>query len=372
MIRSRNVERKEYKKMNVNNDRKKLAEMKRRIAIKTNNKRKAMVLALSAVLLLFASTASFADYNRDNNYSQVEALVAVEEESDASAERLAIDESDNIEIESDNEIIEIDENLETIDIDIYQENGEPFSISIYNEEDANSDIVDNALVSYDEEKDFAEVTEFFDGGLRRSFYISDMDAPEEYPLDFEIPNGYYFRFAADDETGETDGSIELVNTNEEPVIALSLPWAVDAFGKDVDTEYEINDDSIIQKVYHKGGDYQYPIVADPSAQYNNWFSGTSWKKNKSGWTLSVKPSKALKNKLFKGNKKTQNTAAAVNTSWNVLYKQHKGSSHWKKTQGLKDQYKCHVYFATNKSRWNLDTWRPSVGYAKTVRKACNP
>lgn len=37
-----------------------------------------------------------------------------------------------------------------------------------------------------------------------------------------------------------------------------------------------------------------------------------------------------------------------------------------------NQLKCHAYFADSKYQWNLDAWRPDVGFWSTVRAYCNP
>ncbi|PZE34303.1 DUF2599 domain-containing protein [Curtobacterium sp. MCPF17_031] len=38
----------------------------------------------------------------------------------------------------------------------------------------------------------------------------------------------------------------------------------------------------------------------------------------------------------------------------------------------RDQLVCHWANAWNKTPWNLDAWRPDVGYTKTVIALCNP
>jgi hypothetical protein len=46
------------------------------------------------------------------------------------------------------------------------------------------------------------------------------------------------------------------------------------------------------------------------------------------------------------------------------------------TPGMYDQFRCHWQFARiadpNKASWNLEPWRPAVGYAATVAAQCNP
>lgn len=39
---------------------------------------------------------------------------------------------------------------------------------------------------------------------------------------------------------------------------------------------------------------------------------------------------------------------------------------------LDNQLRCHAVFAALKPRWDLETWRPNVGYAATVAALCNP
>jgi Protein of unknown function (DUF2599) len=46
------------------------------------------------------------------------------------------------------------------------------------------------------------------------------------------------------------------------------------------------------------------------------------------------------------------------------------------TPGMYDQFRCHWEFARivepNKPSWNLEPWRPAVGYSRTVAAQCNP
>ena len=45
-----------------------------------------------------------------------------------------------------------------------------------------------------------------------------------------------------------------------------------------------------------------------------------------------------------------------------------GNTYW----SMYDQYTCHAVYATFKSVWNLEPWRPNVGYDNTKLKSCNP
>lgn len=41
-------------------------------------------------------------------------------------------------------------------------------------------------------------------------------------------------------------------------------------------------------------------------------------------------------------------------------------------QNMHDQLSCHVFNARFKDPWNLESWRPDVGYSSTVLALCNP
>ncbi|HPY25050.1 MAG TPA: DUF2599 domain-containing protein [Mycobacterium sp.] len=45
----------------------------------------------------------------------------------------------------------------------------------------------------------------------------------------------------------------------------------------------------------------------------------------------------------------------------------------RESQKYRDQLICHVWNAARvKVPWNLDSWRPNVGYNATVLALCNP
>jgi hypothetical protein len=41
-------------------------------------------------------------------------------------------------------------------------------------------------------------------------------------------------------------------------------------------------------------------------------------------------------------------------------------------QSLDNQLRCHADFAPRKPLWDLESWRPNVGFAATVEHLCNP
>ena len=39
---------------------------------------------------------------------------------------------------------------------------------------------------------------------------------------------------------------------------------------------------------------------------------------------------------------------------------------------MRDQFDCHALGATDKATWNLEPWRPDVGFLATAAARCNP
>jgi hypothetical protein len=41
-------------------------------------------------------------------------------------------------------------------------------------------------------------------------------------------------------------------------------------------------------------------------------------------------------------------------------------------KSLYNQLRCHTVFAPDKATWDLESFRPNVGYEQTVAAYCNP
>lgn len=60
-------------------------------------------------------------------------------------------------------------------------------------------------------------------------------------------------------------------------------------------------------------------------------------------------------------------------SWDKLYSIHStNTANWSNTDGMYNQYFCHVAHAEDKNPWNLEPARADVGYLQTVFYLCNP
>ncbi|GGK98223.1 DUF2599 domain-containing protein [Nocardia jinanensis] len=88
-----------------------------------------------------------------------------------------------------------------------------------------------------------------------------------------------------------------------------------------------------------------------------------WTENIDGPRLLIHPTKAGRGTTFPGSDLR---------AWLEIRTADPGAD----TPGMWDQFRCHWEWARliapDKPTWNLEPWRPSVGYDATVDAACNP
>jgi hypothetical protein len=101
------------------------------------------------------------------------------------------------------------------------------------------------------------------GGARFVQVLNNADAPEEFHYELDLPEGSSI-------VKEADGSLSVHTPAEEYVIAT--PWAYDATGKKVWTQYFTDGESGIDLIVnHYGEDITYPITADPRWYSRTWY-----------------------------------------------------------------------------------------------------
>lgn len=97
----------------------------------------------------------------------------------------------------------------------------------------------------------------------------------------------------------------------------------------------------------------------------NYFNYAAWITRDGATSLSLKP-----------NNNVRNYSSTLNSGWGALSSTSIGfgrdSMFKSNPSGLLDQYNCHFHYAKRKDYWNLEHWRPNVGYWSTASKACNP
>ncbi|MFD6516879.1 hypothetical protein [Rhodococcus sp. NPDC060176] len=81
-----------------------------------------------------------------------------------------------------------------------------------------------------------------DGGRRTFFLIHDNTSSHEAEIPVDVPPGGHMSV-------NPDGSVAVFDADGNPVSVVAAPWAYDANGNPVPTDYEVRDGSLIQKVY---------------------------------------------------------------------------------------------------------------------------
>ncbi|WP_186315334.1 DUF2599 domain-containing protein [Curtobacterium sp. BH-2-1-1] len=191
-----------------------------------------------------------------------------------------------------------------------------------------------------------------DGSVVIGTTIESASAPSEYSYPINVDG------AAADLTVEDDGSVTVSDDAGDVITHFLAPWALDAAGADVSTRYEVDGNVLTQVVDHKGASY--PVVADPTS--SKYFSKVVVDKtsSKEGTIVRVYPGPGM--------------PPAGRGSGDSIYNDYKtlvSSSY--EGRKWRDQLVCHWANAGRfKVPWNLDSWRPDVGYTKTVAALCNP
>ncbi|MFF2277906.1 DUF2599 domain-containing protein [Agromyces sp. NPDC058126] len=224
------------------------------------------------------------------------------------------------------------------------------SIGLPNADDASSAIVEaDGVVSYDNGDGSTTVPVVkSDGSLQVTTVIDGPDAPTRYEYPIELPEGGALVDAG-------DGFFAAVDADGLPIAMISPAWAKDANGEDIATHYEVNGTSLVQVVEHSAGTV-YPVVADPTYR-GRLITAVGLKTDPKGTIVAVTAKKDY----------------SVRELGDNFYAEYKLWVNPKfHGQKYRDQLVCHVFNARNKSPWNIDSWRPNVGYHLTVVNLCNP
>ncbi|NUV60769.1 hypothetical protein [Streptomyces sp. CAI-85] len=119
------------------------------------------------------------------------------------------------------------------------------------------------------------------GAVRSLVTLKDAGASTSQRFDLNLPAGTELVPAA-------DGGYEIIERidadSSVAIGAIAAPWAKDAAGKDVPTDYRLDGNSLVQRI-HTTADTVFPVVADPSVSFGR---GIYVKFNRSE-TASVAP-----------------------------------------------------------------------------------
>lgn len=79
------------------------------------------------------------------------------------------------------------------------------------------------------------------------------------------------------------------------------------------------------------------------------------------WAFAITPTPCAR--------RTQSEGTAY--LWDELSRDYSNSRYWNNTHGMRHQLICHLAIARDKPQWNLEPWRPDVGYGPTLEAGCN-
>lgn len=214
-------------------------------------------------------------------------------------------------------------------------------------------VAGNGLTVYPAEtRDDAALTveSFTDGSVRIQAQIPSADAAHEFTYGLSVPAGGRL-------TVDAEGAAAVLDAEGRYVAGANRPWARDAAGSEVDTRYEVRGDALVQ-IVEPGPHAAYPIPADP------WFG--LWLVN------SVTAVRVAQGVVYQVNP-TLFGRAAQQYQYGTVF----GDAVRKGLPPLKkfyDQLICHPAsgIARVKGTWNIDSWRPGVGWWRTILTGCNP
>ncbi|MET4159123.1 DUF2599 domain-containing protein [Agromyces sp. PvR057] len=226
--------------------------------------------------------------------------------------------------------------------------GTTFSVALPEAGSSDAEVSDGAA-SYDHGDGSSSVVFVNpDASVTITSVIEGADSPSTFSYEYDVALELF-----------ADGGVVGYDSDGELAVTIALPWALDANGRNVDTWYSVEGNTLTQHVDHRAEGVAYPVVADP-VNYGGNFMYTKILQNSSsqGTIISVYPA-LVKFPLYSNDTIFANYKAIVPSTY--------------ETQKYRDQLICHVWNAGQlKTPWNLDSWRPNVGYNATVLALCNP
>jgi Protein of unknown function (DUF2599) len=209
--------------------------------------------------------------------------------------------------------------------------------------------------------DTDSTVEDVNGSVRISMITKTATAPRKFSFPLTLPAGSELRL-------QDDGSVIAVAqtvSGMKYIAGVKAPYAYDATGKAVATRFQVSGTTLTQTI-SPPADATYPIVSDPWLG-KDLIDHATWVHHAEGWTLQVTPT---------GWQRFWNGYWPASAGWDELYSKYRNLGLNTNLQGMRDQYICHVQIvsvrAPNRPTWNLDEWRPNVGYVQTINSSCNP
>ncbi len=167
------------------------------------------------------------------------------------------------------------------------------------------------------------------------------------------------------------GSIKIVNEDNFQIGLITKPVLKNTNGDEITAQYVIRDGAVQIELLESIEENSQVIIIYtiyPQYKFSDFFYSSGWINRNGEISLSIEV-----NKNGNGWYIPSSSTDILDTSWSLLYYKHSGDQYWYNVQGLFHQYDCHYSFVwAIKTQWNIEPWRPNVGYSATVQAGCNP
>jgi Protein of unknown function (DUF2599) len=242
--------------------------------------------------------------------------------------------------------------------------GEVIGVSLPSELSGKAEVASSGAVTYgSDSEDLAVSASVSESGVQIAAVLGSRSAPSDVVYGLDLPDGA-------SAVVQPDGSVFVVARDGVTMLGgFGVPWATDASGTALATSYMIVGDTLVQHVTVTG-DTQFPVVADPYL-FVSLIKSASWSYHSGyGWTLAVTPTSWAR--------ANAGSYLVGEYDWSELLSKYGSVGRGIKYNltGMRDQLICHqqvvAVYSPTKATWNIDEWRPSVGYAQTVNSSCNP
>lgn len=211
-----------------------------------------------------------------------------------------------------------------------------------------------------------EETQVIISCLPKEHTVFSVKNDQTFKYKLHIPDNCYYEYVEDDQN-ENDQAILIYDTNN---LLIGYIENLIPDNDDISVKLSIKDNILTQYYSYSSKDLLSTlntdtksginIVATQAEKFSTYFTDGKWITRSNQISLSLYRRIILE------------TVAQRNAAWSTVNFRFNSSSNWKNTTGMKDQFMCHSYFAKSKNPWNLEPWRPNVGYAQTVSSGCNP
>jgi Protein of unknown function (DUF2599) len=246
----------------------------------------------------------------------------------------------------------------------FSRNGTKVDIGVPKEfNTSNQQTLEDKIVYKSNSENVDLIVENVDGGIRQVILIKDKDQPNRYEFPMNLEEGQKL-------VSNQGESINVVDKDNKRVLTILKPWAKDANGKDLQTYYKIENNTLVQ--YINFDNAVFPITADPT-WCGNQIHSTQWQNWKNPISLGIIPTwcgRFLSIDTWDAWTEVYNKTP-YHWQWNWEERRYGTNKYW----SMFNQFKCHFVHPASiylKSRWNIEPTRPHVSLWSNILANCNP